>query len=201
MRFSLFILLISLGAYFSPLDSARGSQELRFGEAELGRLAQGEVIVHVDRASRRDKARVRAAIFIDSPAQQIWNIMVDCDRAPEFVPGLRGCKVLEQNEDSDIIEHRVKFSWFLPTVTYIFRAHYRDFSRIDFTRVGGDLRELEGNWILEQPDDGQGTIVVYSVYVDAGFLVPQWLIRRILRGNLPDLLLALRNRVSELSRE
>lgn len=65
--------------------------------------------------------------------------MVDCDRALEFAPGLKGCKVLERHEDSDIIEHRVKFSWLIPRCGMSF-ARYDRFKRIDFHRVSGDLR-------------------------------------------------------------
>jgi ribosome-associated toxin RatA of RatAB toxin-antitoxin module len=155
----------------------------------------------VNQPDPEQRARVKAAILIDSPTPHVWNIMIDCEQAPDFVPGLRSCRVVRHEGSSDIIEHRVKFSWYLPTITYRFRAQYRGLQKIEFTRVEGDLRELEGSWTLKQVDDGRKTIVVYSVYVDAGFLVPQWLVRRILRGNLPDLLLAPRRRVSELSME
>ena len=198
VRSFLLILLICIGTYSSSLSSVRNPRSVRFGEGELVRLKRGEVLVRVDGHDSGSKRRVQAAILIDSPAQQIWNIMVDCDRAPEFVPGLRGCRVLHHHESMEIIEHRVKFSTLQPTVTYVFRALYQNLRRIDFIRVGGDFRELEGSWILEQINDRQ-TIVVYSVYLDPGFPVPQWLVRRILRGELRDFLLALRNRVSELS--
>ncbi len=92
----------------------------------------------------------------------------------------------------------MKFTWLLPTTTYVFRAEYQEFSRIDFKKVSGELKELEGTWILEPINDGQNTYVIYSVYLDPGFFVPQWLVRHILRGDLPELLMALRNRVSEL---
>ena len=155
-------------------------------------------MVTVDDSEGVQKGRVQAAILIKSPARQIWKVMNDCDGAPEFVPGLRNCKILQHNDHSDVIEHRVKFAWLLPTLTYVFRAEYQEFGRIEFRKVGGELRELEGTWILKPVNNGQETHVIYSVYLDPGFFVPQWLVRHLLRGDLPDLLKALRNRVSEL---
>ena len=200
MRPFLLILLICTGTYSSSLSSAWNSRSVRFGEGELDRLTRGEVLVRVEGHDSGPQRRVLAAILINSPPRQIWNIMIDCNRAPEFVPGLRSCRVLHHHESMELIEHQVKFSALQPTVTYVFRARYQNLRRIDFTSVGGDFRELEGSWILEQIN-GRQTIVVYSVYLDPGFPVPQWLVRRILRGELPDFLLALRNRVSELSED
>lgn len=201
MRSVLLGVLVFLGMYSSSPEFVPNPRLSGFGGPELARLAQGEVIVGLARWGNTHKVRVLGAILIDSPARHIWDIMIDCDRAPEFVPRLRSCRVLYQSGHTEIIEHRVALSSLLPAVTYTFRAHYQDLKRIDFTMVSGDLREFEGSWILEQVNDGQQTIVVYSVYMDPGFLVPQWLVRRALRGELPDLLLALRNRVWELPRE
>jgi ribosome-associated toxin RatA of RatAB toxin-antitoxin module len=200
VRSFLLVFLICIGTHSSSLSSDWSPRSVRFKEGELARLARGEVLVRVGGHDSDRKGRVLAAILINSPARQIWNIMIDCDRAPEFVPGLRSCRVLDRHESMEIIEHRVKFSMLQPTVTYVFRALYQNLRRIDFIRVGGYFRELEGSWILEQIN-GRQTIVVYSVYLDPGFPVPQWLVRRILRGELPDFLLALRNRVSELSQD
>lgn len=169
-----------------------------FSEQELAHMAKGGVVIMVDESEGVQKGRVQAAILIKSPARQIWKVMNDCDGAPEYVPGLRSCKILQHDDHSDVIEHRVKFTWLLPTMTYVFRAEYQEFSRIEFRKVGGELRELEGTWILEPVNNGQETNVIYSVYLDPGFFVPQWLVRHLLRGDLPDLLKALRNRVSEL---
>jgi ribosome-associated toxin RatA of RatAB toxin-antitoxin module len=153
-------------------------------------MAKGEVVVRVDESEGGQKGRVQAAIFIKAPAPQIWKVMNDCDAAPEFVPGLKSCKILQHDDHADIIEHRVKFNWLLPAQTYVFRAEYQKFSRIDFTKVGGELRELEGTWLLERTNDGQETMVIYSVHLDPGFFVPQWLVRHILKGDLPELLTA-----------
>jgi ribosome-associated toxin RatA of RatAB toxin-antitoxin module len=165
------------------------------GQEEKRLLAKGRVII-LEQSHGQPKGRVEAAILIDAPVERVWSAMVDCDRAPDFVPGLKGCRVLRRDGNSLIIEHQVRVSWLLPMVTYVFRADYQRYKRIDFKRVSGGLKELEGSWALENINGGRQTIVMYSVYLDPGFYVPQWLVRLILKGDLPDLLTALRNRVS-----
>lgn len=198
MRF-IFLTTFVYPLLWSALTSPQLSGTLvPYSPQEVARMGKGEVVVRVDESKVAQKGRVEAAILIQAPARQIWKVMNDCDGAPEFVPGLRSCKVLQYDDHSEVIEHKVKFTWLLPATTYVFRAEYQEFSRIDFKKVDGELKELEGTWILEPVNRGQETYVIYSVYLDPGFFVPQWLVQHILRGDLPQLLTALRNRVSEL---
>jgi coenzyme Q-binding protein COQ10 len=170
------------------------------GPEEQGRLDRGEVVVSTAPSPAGRPRAVQAAILLDAPVETVWDVMVDCARAPEFVPGMRECRVLEHAPDHETIRHRVKVSSLLPEVTYTFRADYRRHERIDFVRTGGDLRDLEGHWALLALDGGRRTLVRYSVSLDPGFFVPQWAVRRSLRHDLPELLLALRRRVAGQAR-
>jgi coenzyme Q-binding protein COQ10 len=179
-----FLVLAAAGAAL-----AAGKPDL--GEEDLARLRRGEVVVWTTMPER--PREVAAAILVDAPAERVWKVMLDCPHAPEFVPGMRSCRVLEHAVDHEVIEHRVKVFALLPEVRYTFRADYRPGERIDFARTGGDLKAMEGSWTLARIDGK--TLVRYSVYLDPGFLVPRWAVRRALRSDLPKLLLALRARV------
>jgi len=168
----------------------------------LGRLTKGEVVVRVEPAGEKNNERVEAAILIDAAAESIWKLINDCQQTPEFIPGLKGCRVLQQDGAGDLIEHRMQISWLLPEVKYIFRAQYQGFSRIDFKRTSGDLKEFEGSWVLESlQGEKHRTLVIYSVFLDAGFLLPQWAMQLLLCQDLPGILLSLRNRISALPKE
>jgi len=152
------------------------------------RLAAGEVVVHSSIDTRESRGRVSAAVRIHAQPEAIWNVMTDCERAPSFVPGLKRCRRVESapNGAWELIEHEIKYSWLLPTIRFVFR------------RVSGDLKEEEGFWLLEATADGSATIIEYEVYVDPGFWVPQALIRRSLRKDLPVALTALRAQVETI---
>jgi len=168
------------------------------------RLASGEVVVQaatsVDPAAPR--GRVRAAVRIAASSQAIWSVMTDCSQARLYVPGLKQCRRIDGAPDGrwEDIEHELRYSWLLPAVRYVFRAEYDRPRRMDFHRVRGDLKEEEGTWLLMQTPDGSATVVEYEVYLDPGFWIPQFLVTRALRKDVPAVLSGLRDRV-EHSRE
>ena len=164
-------------------------------DSQRNQLDNGEVLVEVKQEGTPPKGMVEATILIDAPAEAIWSIMLDCDAVPTFVPGVNACKVLSAGSDWEIIEHDVKWAWLFPEITYVFRADYQKYRRIDFIRTEGDLKEMMGHWSLHPVDGGEKTIVCYSVYLDPGFLVPQWLVRYSLKNDLPEVLRALRTQV------
>ena len=172
-----------------------------FSESQLRRLTNGEVLVSVQKTGDPPKGRVEAVILIQADSENIWRIMNDCQDIPNFIPGLVSCHILESGPDWDVIQHEVKWIWFFPKISYVFRAEYDPNRRIEFTRIRGDLRAMEGAWRLDPLAQNNQTIVTYSVFLDLGFFVPQWLVRRSLKVNLPEVLTALRQKVMDNSIE
>lgn len=165
------------------------------GETDFLRLRKGETLVRVERSEGQHKGTVEAIILIDSPPEPIWRIMTDCDAAPSFVPGLAACRVLDSGDNWENIHHDVKWIWFLPRFSYVFRADYQINRQIDFTKIRGDLKEMSGSWRLEPLNNGSQTLVRYKVYLNPGFYIPQWVVRQSLKKNLPAVLIALRTKV------
>ena len=191
------VLLVAVGIVCAPFLGGDQLLAFPFEESELGRLAKGEVVVRVEPSPGQGNERVQAAILIDGPAEPIWKIINDCQQTKEFITGLKGCRVLQQDGAGELIEHRMQISKLLPEVTYIFRAEYELHRRIDFKKRSGDLKEFEGSWVLGGITGGKPrTLVVYSLFLDAGSLLPQWAAQLILKQDLPGILLALRKRVS-----
>lgn len=139
-----------------------------------------------------DKGWVEALVLIDAPAETIWHFMTDCEEAVAFVPELTGCEVLDSGKNWEIIRHDVKWIWFLPKISYVFRAEYQKNRHIDFERIDGDLRDVKGSWHLYPLNKGRQTAVSYGVYIDPGFFLPQWIVRQVVKMQLPNLLSALR---------
>lgn len=159
------------------------------------RLAAGEVVVATSAIDpARPRGRIRAAVRIEAPPEAIWMIVTDCQEALSFIPGLRHCRRIDGAPDDSWqdIEHEIRYSWLLPSVRYVFRARYDRPHRIDFHRISGDLKQEEGTWLLTRTADGAGTVVEYEVYVDPGFWIPQALVTRSLRKDIPAVLTGLR---------
>ena len=163
------------------------------------RLAEREVVVQAAAAvdPDRPRGRVRAAVLIRARPEAVWAVMTDCRQTLLFVPGLRRCRRVDGDPDGrwEDIEQEIRYSWFLPTVRYVFRADYDRPRRIDFHRLSGDLKQEEGTWLLTATPDGAATMVEYEMYLDPGFWIPQVLVNRSLRKDLPAALAGLRERV------
>jgi len=189
-------------ALLQPLPLAAQSGWLASPELQR-RLASGEVVVATSSAvdPGHPHGWVRAAVRIQAPPEAIWSVMTDCRQTPAFVPGLKVCRSVAAAPDGswEDIEHEVRYSWLLPTVRYVFRATYARPHRIDFHRISGDLKEEEGTWQLIASVGDAATIVEYEVYVDPGFWIPQVLVARSLRKDLPAALTGLRDRVQQLA--
>ena len=174
---------------------AENDATLVLSKAQLSQLKDGKILVDVHQSQREPKGMVNALVLIDAPPATIWKTMTDCPEAPTFVPGLKSCKVLESAKNWEIIRHDVKWIWFFPKISYVFRADYKINRRIDFVRIKGDLREMRGSWFLLPLNGTSQTVVNYKVYLDLSFFIPQWLVERSLMTNLPDMLVALREKV------
>jgi len=174
---------------------AENETTLTFSKAQLSQLKDGNILIDVQQSQKQPKGMVSALVLIDAPPATIWKIMTDCPEAPTFVPGLKSCKILESGKNWEIIRHDVKWIWFFPKISYVFRANYKINRRIDFVRIRGDLREMRGSWHLFPLNGESQTVVNYEVYLDPSFFIPQWLVERSLMTDLPDMLAALRTKV------
>ena len=198
---SLGLFLIGLSFLLFPAVGEGEGNALSPDPADMEHLERGEVAIKTVGGEGGGTERVQATILIAAPAERVWQIMNDCDHSPEFVPGLKSCRVLRREGQDEIIEHSMKFSWLLPEVTYVFRARYEQNRQVAFQRIAGDVRRFEGNWTLQPVDGERKTIVVYSLYLDPGFLVPQWMVRLLLREDLPAVLFSLRDRTLDSKRK
>ena len=165
--------------------------------ADYAAMDRGDILVNVV-GQGEFEGRVQAAVLIDADREHIWSVMTDCPSAPEFIPGVLSCERIGGRDGSnrEVFKQDVKYSWYIPKLTYTFELDYFPYRQIDFRRLKGRPKVLEGSWWLEQTPQGQ-TRVFYSLYLEPGFLVPKPLVRRALRKDLPKVLAALRQRVED----
>ncbi len=165
--------------------------------ATQGKLSSGAVAVRAV-VTGTSRGTVEAAILIHASARAIWPFITQCRYAAWLIPGLKICRTLETAPDGSWadIEHLVQYSLFTPTMHSVFRAEYHPPYRMDFHRIGGNLKYEVGSWRL-LPSAGDTTTVVYRVSLQPGFWVPKFMVRRTLHKQLPAALRSLRKHVQE----
>jgi len=108
-----------------------------------------------------------ASAEIEAPIDAVWPVVEDVSIAPEWQGGLTALTPLERDaegrptlveSETDIKVRRVK--------TRV-RFRYEPPTRLSWTQEKGDLKSVEGAWILEDLGDGR-TRATYKLDSDPG---------------------------------
>ena len=172
-----------------------------FRKSDLQILNDGGVLINVTKLKDETGkfARINSSVQIHAPPEKVWAVLVDCARAPSYVPGLKKCEILEQAADKswDIRRHTNKLSIFLPTIKSEFKCDYNFPESISFKSTGGDIRTNSGTWTLTPYAAGTKTIVTYQAHVASKTIIPDKTIRKALKKNIPKVMRALRDEVMD----
>ncbi len=197
-------LLTVASMLFLPPDSANARQAspslAHDVQAESGqewrRLKDGEVIVESDDNGATTRFVV-AKILIDDSPESVWRILTNpFEFQGKISPRMKEVEMLEDKAERSVMRCRVEvFPPVLSFITYTVESEYRPCEEIVFKRIGGTLKDFKGSWALSARENGRSTVVKYSMYVDPGLPVPQWLVRKAVRMELPRTLTALRDRI------
>ena len=160
----------------------------------MANVGPGDPVVRVTAAEGPIDGQVDATMVVPAPAAAVYSALTECVRAPEVFPSLKSCRVIETDPGKawDVREHKVA-SWasFLPDMSTVFRSEYVPNRSISFRLLSGDLQHLDGAWRLE-PVKG-GTRVTYEARVGFHALVPSFLVRQSLAGDVPKFMAAIRD--------
>lgn len=159
-------------------------------------LARGDAVARIVE-ERGPGGRVLAAIDIPAPASVVWAVMLDCERAPLYVPGLQSCAVIERAADglSDVREHRIRWIALLPSLRLRFRTDYEPERTIRVRRISGDLAAMQGLWALEPREGGTVTRLHYDFHLTPRTPLPSGLVRAGMMRDAPKVLEAVRAEV------
>jgi len=177
------------------LGAPAAGTEPDLGWIDFARLAAGETVVQTGKAAARGTVTVDAATRVHAPKEVIWGILRECEIAPEYVPNVVACRLIDSVNDgkSELFVQTVKPAFFVPRFEHVFRLDYYPFDRIEVRRVSGPIAELEGTWWLLDQEDG-AVLLVHSLRLRPGIPVPRLFVRATLRHDLPIVLDAVRDR-------
>ncbi len=149
--------------------------------------------IEVKPDSQGASGEVRASIEIAAPPAEVWTVLIDCAAVPRLMVNVHSCRVLDRDPAGrwDVREHVTNAS-LLPAVRTVLRSDYDAPHSLRFHRIEGDFRVLEGSWTLEPLDGGTRTRVTYESRMTAPFAVPNFIVRAVLRRDLPQTLVNLR---------
>ena len=161
------------------------------------------VAVEVEKITER-KRQITAKIQIPHPVEKVWQVLTDYQALSDFVPSLASSKKLEHPSGGIRLEQigsqrllRLNFS---ARVVLDLQESFPN--QISFQMVEGDFKDFSGSWCLDKCtlDDEIGTLLCYTVKVWPKLTMPIRIIEPRLSQDMQSNLLAIRQRVEELSK-
>jgi hypothetical protein len=196
-RWREFLLLAALGG----LHCAGAAAQPDLAWVDRTAVAAREVLVHAERGDRPLTVLVKIAAEVDASPTAIWDVLTACQIAPEYVPNVVSCRLLEHLDGgrADLFVQTVKPIFFMPTFEHVFRLDYTPHTRIDVHRVSGPIAHMEGSWWLLPQANGR-ILLVYELALDPGLPIPRFLVRATLKRDLPRVVGAVRERAEAAAR-
>lgn len=104
---------------------------------------------------------------INAPLDQVWKLVEDIEVAPEWQGGLNSLTPLERDDQGRGTRCEVGADVKVRTIKTIVRFSYDGPTKLSWTQEKGDLKAVDGYWLLEDLGDGR-TRATYNVDVDFG---------------------------------
>ena len=186
LRASAAALVLSFSGFLvlAPCGASSGSDE----NVAVTHNKQGQVEFVVGR------------IHIKHPVEMVWPVLANPFEFERGIsPRFHTTAVLVDRPERSLMECSVDTGFLLPHLKYTVESNYLQDKKISFKSVAGDFKDFEGSWGLEPAENGQGCFVTYSMYVNPGFPVPQWMVREGIKMELPHTLYGLRDRVDAIA--
>lgn len=130
--------------------------------------------------------------------EQVWQILTDFPNAHKVFPQVKKCEMVEDRGMSKVVKHTITPSGCPGSFTYVLELKETPNRAMEWHRISGDFKEVDGSWRLEPIDGGHNTLVTYSSHVTGGLFMPGALIRRQARIDMPQVMVSLRNQVESV---
>lgn len=121
-------------------------------------------------------ALVSEEVVVDATVEELFDVVVDYARYPEFVPGIKACRVRDAGGEKHV-EYELDLG--LRRIRYVLRHEEERPRRVSWSLVSGEaLKASSGSW--ELTPEGDRTRARYSVDIQIAKppLVPQVVLDR-----------------------
>ncbi len=130
---------------------------------------------------------------IDAPRDRLYGIISDFDRWSEWFPGCKEAKIVTDKGNSKQVEITLAS---VKTITMGLEFDLTPTQLINFRKYSGkDVKDYMGSFRLMNASDGAGTVVMGEMEMDAGAMVPKFMVGRIMEKSLTQTADALKLRV------
>jgi len=120
---------------------------------------------------------VTKQIVIEAPIERFYDIVVDYARYPEFVPGIRACRIRAGKGDKQV-EYELDLG--IRRIKYVLRHEEQRPRKVSWSLVSGDMMKVSnGSWELSDDKGRTRALCSVETQISRPPLVPQALVDRV----------------------
>jgi uncharacterized membrane protein len=129
-------------------------------------------------------------IVIEGTPQQCFDALLDYEHFPDWQRAVRAVEVITRDAEGRGEEVAFEIDAKVRTINYRLRYSYEPPERITWDYVEGDVKDVDGEFVLEDRGDGT-TLATYSLALDPGVWMPgplrKVLSDQVMKGSVEDL--------------
>jgi carbon monoxide dehydrogenase subunit G len=133
---------------------------------------------------------IKAVINVPAPRQAVFSVLTDYPGYRNWIPGCEQCTVTSQSgnsADAQIVVSSMK------RIEMALRFEAQPIQSLAFRMTQGkELKAYSGTYRLMDATDGKGTVVIAELEIDAGMMVPKFMVDRMSKKMIDDTGVALR---------
>lgn len=137
-------------------------------------------------------------IEIFARPETIFAIVTDYPSYPELFDEIVEAEVLSRTAQT--VECRFTAEVAKKRFQYTLRLEHTPPTRTRWALVAGDFKKNNGGWDFRPQGDGTRTHVTYTVELDLGMFIPQFVINSLVGANMPKMLESVKKRAEEAER-
>jgi carbon monoxide dehydrogenase subunit G len=136
----------------------------------------------------------KSVFQIDASRERLYGIISDFARWSEWFPGCKDAKIVTDKGNTKQVEITLAS---VKTITMGLEFDLTPTQLINFRKYSGkDVKDYCGSFRLMNASDGAGTVVMGEMEMDAGAMVPKFMVGRIMEKSLAQTAEALKQRVN-----
>ena len=129
-------------------------------------------------------------IVVEGSPQECFDALLDYETFPEWQRSVNSVEVVTRDRAGRGEEVAFEIDAKVKTIRYRLRYSYEPPHRIAWEYLGGDVKDVDGEMVLEDQGDGT-TLATYSLALDPGVWMPGPLQKvlndQVMKGSVEDL--------------
>ena len=134
-------------------------------------------------------------IEIDAKPQTVFEVVTAYESYPELFDEIVEAEVLSRTDR--IVECRFGVEIAKKRFTYTLRLEQTPFEKTRWSLIAGDFKKNNGGWDFRPLDGGSRTHVTYTVEIDLGMFIPQFIVNSLVGASMPKMLDTVKRRAEQ----